>query len=140
MRGEYAERSLKADEEFGFEGEHNCMPYLKQLVPDIHKNGRWAKIDFESEDTYLELKTRRMKRDKWETTLMPCDKIRPGKKNILVFNFTDELCYIVYNDRLFNSFEKRLFVCKDRGNPQDKEKLHYFIPVHCLTTLHRWTI
>jgi hypothetical protein len=138
MKGAYAERSLKADEEFGFEGERNCFPYLRELVPEIQQNGRWAKIDFENDDTYLELKTRRMKRNRWETTLIPCDKIRVGKRNILVFNFSDELCYIEYNHRLFQTFEKRMFVCNDRGNPNDKEKLHYFIPVHCLSTLRVW--
>jgi hypothetical protein len=138
MKGAFAERSLKADEELGFEGERNCFPHLQKLVPDIQQNGRWAKIDFENDDTFLELKTRRMNRNRWDTTLIPCDKIRPGKKNILVFNFFDEICYIIYNDRLFQSFEKRMFVCNDRNNPNDKEKLHYFIPVHCLSTLHRW--
>lgn len=138
MKGAFAERSLKADEEFGFAGEDKCIQHIQQLVPGIKKNWRYAKIDFEDEYTYAELKSRRMCKERWDTTLMPCDKIRKGKKNILMFNFTDELCYIIYDERLFNTFEQRMFVCNDRNNPNDKPKLHYFIPVHCLTTLHVW--
>ncbi len=59
-------------------------------------SGRYDPFDFESDDTLVELKSRRCNHDTYNTTMIPyskliyCNKF-PDKKVILCFNFEDGL-------------------------------------------------
>ena len=99
--------------------------------------GRWKKYDFYSDKSIFELKSRKNTKTRYPTTLLTCNKVvsESGKDLIFLFNFTDELCFIKYDEKLFSTFERRLF---SRINESFDEKEYYYIPIERLTTIKKF--
>jgi len=57
------------------------------------------------------------------------NKICGDKKIILLFNFTDALYYIEYNEEQFSHYERKQF---SRAGYKWDEKTHLFIPINDL--------
>jgi hypothetical protein len=92
-------------------------------------NDIYSNYDFYDSKYTYELKSRRCEHNKYSTTMIP--EMKCHKRTYLLFFFTDGLYYIRYNKKLFDNFEKKMFV-KNRYDKQDKQKYYYYIPVEYL--------
>jgi hypothetical protein len=139
-------RSFKNDLRFGLEKELEVIDILKlnfddeidiQSTKDIYGDDYYI-YDFEAKSgTSWELKSRRIRKNQFLTTIVPVSKVRDtDKKQIFVFNFTDACCSIDYDKELWDKFEIR-DVSTQRFGKLDLPKPHYHIPIKHLTDLVR---
>ena len=110
----------QADLKFGFANEEAMIDALRKLpnCENINKTkDQFDAIDFESQDTFLELKSRRIKHNQYPTALIGCNKISKicnnGKSNnYLCWNYLDGLYYMKYDSNQFKTLtpeEQRVF-------------------------------
>jgi hypothetical protein len=139
-------RSLNNDLKFGLLKEIDILPTIQhswkdeeniRSTKDIY-NDEFYPYDFESESiTSWEVKSRRITKHHYPTTIIPVHKIRNVETpQFFVFNFTDTCSYIEYDVELFKTFRKRMVKVirlGDRSNPVN----HYEIPVNILIDLIR---
>jgi hypothetical protein len=125
-----------ADYAFGTKEEDKIVPLLKEFFKrDIKRSeDKFAKHDFYDEEYTYELKSRTNKHDKYPTTMITQDKIvrQNNKKLILLFNFTNGLYYIEYDEEKFKSYESKSF---SRAKVNWNEKPHLFISIEDLKPL-----
>jgi len=131
------------DFEKGTKAQHEIFPIVKKYFSEYDLTGDLIenlddndKYDYECDDAVFEVKTRfDVDRNSYKTTLMTCNKVTETNKAIIfIFNFTDEISWIQYDEELFNTFEKKPF---SRANLKRDEKDHYYIPVHHLQTIYK---
>jgi hypothetical protein len=131
------------DYQKGKRAQHEIFPIVKEFFADYNLEGDivenpddYDKYDYECDDAVFEVKTRfDAQRTSYKTTMMTCNKVTKTKKAIIfIFNYTDEISWIQYDEDLFNTFEKKLF---SRANIKSDEKDYWYIPVHCLQTLYK---
>lgn len=119
------------DIKFGLAEENNKLNIMKLYFNKNIKQQKYkySKFDYFTNKYYYELKSRRIPHNKYNTTLIGCDKVIVGssKKQRFVFNFTDGIYYITYKKDLFDTFETNYFNRTDRGC--DIKKLYFFIPI-----------
>jgi len=143
-----SERSYTNDLKFGLKRELEIINLLKKtfcelydeedIVPtkDLYTDDFYP-YDYEgtTNHTCFEMKSRRVKKNTYPTTIIPVHKIRPTNiTQIFVFNFTDVCCYIEYAEELFKTFETKT-ITTYRVGKIDIPKGHYLIPIHLLTDL-----
>ena len=139
-------RSFNNDLNFGLEKELEIIDILKlnfddevdiRNTKDIY-NDEFYIYDFEAKSgTTFELKSRRVKKNDYPTTIVPVSKVRDtDKKQLFIFNFTDACCSIEYDKEVWSKF-----LIKDvstwRFGKIDIPKPHYHIPVNLLEDLLR---
>jgi hypothetical protein len=119
---------------FGIEQEKKVLPFIKEYFNNDIKQSLspTAKSDFFDDTSYYELKSRKNSMKRYKDTMITADKIIDNKPLILLFNFTDCLCFIKYNKELFSTFRTEIF---SRDNIEEGFKQHYFIPVDKLTII-----
>lgn len=125
-------RSFKSDYSFGKKSEDIVLGKIENHFKDNIKSvkSQTSVYDYEGELNIYELKTRTNTYRAYNTTLLGYNKvISSNKKQIFVFSFTDGLYYIKYDEELFNTFEKKLFVRNQRSDYNDVLKLYIFIPI-----------
>ena len=141
-------RSLANDLRFGLDKELEVVDMLKLNFCDLYneddiKNTKdlyqdeYYPYDYEgtSRGTCFEMKSRRVKKHQYSTTIIPVHKVRKtDKKQIFIFNFTDNCSYIEYDQELFRTFQQR-DITTERFGTIDKPKPHYLIPVKLLIDL-----
>jgi len=128
---------LNKDLEFGCNKEKELLQKLKTLDPDILFTKKFCCYDYESDNTIIELKSRRNKYNKYPTTMIGNNKIKNflslDKDVYLVFSFTDGIYYVKCDDELI----KKCDICKggryDRGRPEVKE--YCYIPINLLNPI-----
>jgi len=90
---------------------------------------------------FVELKTRRIKHNDYETCLIGANKVAKCKENLRVnpntkhyfcYAYTDGLYYIEYNEQLFDTFQCNLYQRGQRADINDNPKSTIFIPTHLL--------
>ena len=115
----------KKDYDSGLIEQTRLLPIIKEFFNReiIEILNTKSPFDYECDKYFYELKTRTNTKNKYPTTLIGKNKIEGNKKTILIFKFTDCLCYIKYKKSLFDTFEVKKFdrnvrVCK-------KEKILY---------------
>jgi hypothetical protein len=139
-------RSFKNDLRYGLEKELEVIDILKlnfddevdiQSTKDLYDDEYYI-YDFEAQSgTSFELKSRRIRKNQFPTTIVPVSKVRDtDKKQIFVFNFIDACCSIEYEKELWNTFQIR-DVSTNRYGKLDLPKPHYHIPIKHLTDLVR---
>ena len=131
---------VEKDYQYGILKQKEVLPYLRQYFSaDIQEQpNKWAKHDFSDSKALYELKSRSFKKNTFPTTLMTCNKVDVVNKDktlYFLFNFTDELCFIQYDENEFSSFEKKPF---SRINQASDMKDHYFIPIERLKTIQQY--
>ena len=135
-------RSLKNDLAFGLSKE-NIETILNSNFGDEFKNTKelyndeYYPYDFEglTTGTSVEMKSRRNTKTAYPTTIIPTHKVRDtDKKQIFVFNFTNEMCYIEYSKEVFDKYEKKMITTYRQGKV-DIPKPHFLIPITHLKTL-----
>jgi hypothetical protein len=136
------ERSLENDLKFGLSKE-NIESLLKLNFEEEFKNTKdlyndpYYPYDFEglTTKTSVEMKSRRNKKNDYKTTILPVHKIRKtNDKQIFIFNYTDEICFIEYDKEIFDRFEITNVITKRKGIV-DKPKPHFCIPITILKSL-----
>ena len=96
---------------------------------------QYAKYDFYTDTAYFELKTRKVAKTHYPTTLLTCNKIQAcNKEQYFIFSFTDDLCYIKYDKALFDTFQRNLY---DRNNRAEDMVDYLFIPIGELKSIQR---
>jgi len=132
-------RTFTNDYKFGLQNEDKILPLINKyfntdsLNPIIKSVSSFSLNDFESDTTLYELKSRTNNYNKYNDTLLGFNKIINGsKKQVFLFNFTDGLFYIEYDETLFNTFTKKPFVRNQRTDYNDIPKIYLFIPINKL--------
>lgn len=139
-------RSLANDLSFGLKKEFDILPTIINNWKDDENimntkdiyNDAYYSYDFESRNgSSWEVKSRRIKKECYPTTIIPVHKIRMvDTPQFFIFNFTDKCCYIKYEKELFKTFSTRyMSIERFGGNPNPIN--HYEIPIKNLIDLAR---
>ncbi len=103
----------------------------------LQTTSKYNLIDFQNDDIYIELKSRRNTYSKYNSTIIGSNKIEYAKslnkkKCYFVFNFLDGLYYIEYSN-IFDSFD----LCEEYiyRDGRKEMKINYHIPIECLTKM-----
>jgi hypothetical protein len=138
-----AVRSKKQDIAFGLQSEQEklCI-FEKHFQTKLTKhNDPYYPLDFHNETNtiYVELKSRHIRHNQYETTLISAHKVsyccKPDVSYYFVFAYTDGLYYIKYEKELFDTFETRPFKRYDRVDDIQTPQPYIFIPVKHLTKI-----
>lgn len=133
----------KEDFKKGTKAQQEILPDVKKYFLDYNLEGdikenpdTYAKYDYECDDAVFEVKTRfDISRNTYNTTMITCDKVTEIDKAIIfIFNFSDEISWIQYDEELFKTFEKKLF---SRAERVSDLKYHFYIPVQYLQTIKK---
>ena len=121
------------DYNFGREQEIVLLPRLNEFFKDDIKPtaDKFHKYDYEGREYVYEMKSRTCKMEQYPTTLLPADKVIKTKKQIFLFNFTNGLYYIEYDEEVWKDIEIASFR-RFRIGVNDKEKPYYHIPTTLL--------
>ena len=121
--------SKDADLSMGLKNQHDVLTTLRSKFGDslVETQNKYCKWDYEdSLGNHYELKSRRIKKQSYSSTLLPCHKIlQTNVKQYFIFHFLDQLTYIEYNEAVFNTFDTG-WITDGRTNNID---LHFYIPV-----------
>ena len=124
---------------YGKVQEEKVYPLIKEYfnAPNIvMSKGQYAKYDFIDEFVNYELKSRTNKYAAYETTMITANKVQDSTKRlILLFNFTDKLCFIEYDKERFDTYTNSLF---SRAGCCWDEKYHIYIPINDLTVIKEY--
>ncbi len=115
---------------FGKKNELEILPKLikyfaRDIQPTIKKTD---KFDYKCTEYNYELKTRTNCLKQYPSTMIGSNKLETN--SVLLFKFTDCLCYINYDANKFASYETRLFTKYDTDPVE-----HTYIPIKDLTVI-----
>lgn len=118
---------------FGRQQEIVLLPRLNEFFKDDIKptTDKFHKYDFEGSKYIYELKSRNCTMEQYPTTLLPADKVIKTKKQIFLFNFTNGLYYIEYDEEAWKDIAVLSFR-RFRFGVNDLEKPYYHIPTTLL--------
>jgi len=103
----------KADLVFGTGLEESLKPSLEKIAGcPLTRLGGYSIFDYvnESGTVFVELKSRRIKHNDYQTAIVGLNKVRvacedSSKAYYFCFNYTDGLYYIKFDKQLFDTFE-----------------------------------
>lgn len=102
----------------------------------INKLSKFHCMDYNCENDYIELKSRRFNHNKYETTMIGINKIQFAQsnkdKNIYFLFAFDDGCYM-YKFDSNDKFETTIGGRQDRGKKE--YKLYYYIPITSLVKI-----
>ena len=124
--------TFKADNILGLKNQKYILNTLQSAfdLSIVETKDKFCKWDFEdTAGNHYELKSRRVMKQTYKTTLLPCHKImKTEAKQYFLFRFTDKLCYIEYDEVVFKEFQRGQITDARNG----KDDLHYYIPISML--------
>ena len=125
------------DNKRGLIAQTALLPIIRAFFnKDINEiPNKLSPFDYECSKYYYELKTRTNTLKKYPTTMIGCNKIEGNKKTILIFQYTDCLCYIKYNKELFDTFEIKKF---DRNMKSSNKSDYIYIPIEHLKIIEKY--
>jgi hypothetical protein len=124
--------TIKKDLALGLKNQYDVLSTLQGKFGDslIETKDKYCKWDYEDNDgNHYELKSRRVMKNAYKTTLLPCHKVchkLMNAKQYFLFKFIDKLCYIEYDG--FKGVETGMITDARTG----KNDLHFFIRVESL--------
>tara|TARA_R100000541_G_scaffold11969_5_gene20249 strand:+ start:8515 stop:8952 length:438 start_codon:yes stop_codon:yes gene_type:complete len=131
------------DYDFGIAKEKQIQPELQEFFKvNLEKTkGRYNLFDFIGENVYMELKSRKNKKEQYPTTIIGMNKInkaneliKEGNKVFFIFNFTNSLDFWEYKDcNSIVDYNKRIISRNDRPNHKGSEYLE--IPIEDLLNI-----
>jgi hypothetical protein len=131
--------SYAVDLSFGMNNQKDIINELDLFFDtSFTEQSRFSLFDFidKNNTIYVELKTRRITRNQYPTTLMGKNKIEfcndPSKKYYFVFSYIDGMYYIEYDKKVFDKFECSKYKRSERTGIYDGEKETVFIPTNLL--------
>lgn len=123
---------------WGKEQENYTYPILKEYFKTDLKQypSQYDDFDFYDEDSDYEQKSRRNTYACYSETMITLNKTQKAtdKKIKLVFNFSDAIYWIEYDEELFKTFNRKLF---SRAEIKSDEKDHIYIPINLLTLIKK---
>jgi hypothetical protein len=124
---------------FGKVQEARVLPVIREKFQRdiIASEGQYAKYDFYDDDYNYELKSRTFHYRKYDTTMIQLNKTcKCDEKGLmLLFNFTDGVYYIEYNEEQFDKYFRQQY---SQVNESWDERPHLYIPITDLHLLHLW--
>jgi len=135
--------TFKEDYSFGVDQEKKTLGLIeKHLSVKLFARGGYATMDFDDgKNLYVELKSRKIRHDKFPTTLIGANKVQfaeqsPSRECWFCWNYTDGVYALKYNKELFDTFEQQHDFCRgDRPDIVNKPQHVYWIPHKHLTKL-----
>jgi len=123
------------DLKYGFQKEDDLFSKMKDKYGEnICKTKALSRVDYESDDVEVELKSRRNKYRTYPTTMISKGKIdymlNSDKQSFCAFNFTDGLYDIKITPDIISKFELRDGGRWDRGRAELNQ--YYYIPIEML--------
>lgn len=127
---------------FGLQSETEMIPFLNKYFNDTLTK---TKDTYDSKDfvglsgVKYELKTRRISSCSFNTTILPCSKVRDWRDNkqtvYVIFKYTDGCYFIKYGKgtKAWNTFDRAMVYCNARFGDPNRE--HVFIPIDSLTKM-----
>jgi hypothetical protein len=130
-------KTFKDDYKFGKLEEDKQQALISKKFGEVKKTNDYCRYDYYNDEYLFELKSRNNKYKQFPTTLLPQDKILKDipQKQIFLFNFTDGLYYIEYDEEKFKNYPLELFCRYKRKDFNDLEKKYYYIPIGDLTEI-----
>jgi hypothetical protein len=131
-------KSFQTDYNFGIEQENQLLIKIQKYFIDDNikkETSKYSKYDFNGIKYHYELKSRTNSYEKFNTTLIPFDKINENLNICFLFKFTNGLYYIYYDKEKFNNYDLKKFKRHQRADFDDKEKLYFHIPIIDLTQI-----
>ncbi len=128
--------TLNEDLELGLIAEAKLLPYLqehfgKNLYKESDPRCRW---DYRNDTHYFELKSRRCSKNRYPTTMLAVNKVR-HPNTIFLFNFTNGVYFIEYNEEIFNTFGRNFFRRESNTDHTNRLQEYFYIPVGYLKPL-----
>jgi len=136
-----APRSIEADRITGKTFEVETFELIKQLDPELKPiDDFFAPFDFESPNSFVELKSRLFEMARYPTTIVGYNKVKhaeehPEKDFYFCFRFTDGVFYSKYSAKTYSKFKKAKVERNDRGKCEKMEVIH--IPIGSLVRIHK---
>jgi len=131
----YFPASKKNDLEFGIKQEEQILPRLIKYFGQhlVKTNNTYGEIDFTGATISMELKSRRIPHNKYDTALVGANKIEkaradPSRDYYIVWNYTDGLYYLKYTPSLWDTFEVADYQRGQRTDCHDAPKRTYLVP------------
>lgn len=137
--------SFRADKQFGSYNERQYLPTFSRFFnTTLQKTeDEFDPLDYcdVPKNIYVELKSRRIKHNDYETCLIGANKVakceenlraNPNTKHYFCYAYTDGLYYIEYNTELFSTFKRNLYQRGERSDITDNPKETVFIPTNLL--------
>ena len=137
---QYYKKHYNERRAYGIKKEEELLPKLKQQFDEtlIKSSFRYDKFDYYGEKYIIELKSRRINHNKFETTLINkhkceyADKNFKDKKVIFCFHFIDNvILYIDYDKELFDTFK----IQKTTSHTYSGERINYEIPISMMKSI-----
>ena len=126
--------SLEKDVAYGLSKQPLVVETLIKYFdePITETKHKFCRYDAYSTTTKYEIKSRRCRYNAFSTTIVPVHKVRDvTERLVFVFHFTDGLYYIVFENDLFETFEKEMITYYRTGG-FNEPVLHYMIPIERL--------
>ena len=123
------------DYKYGMKSEARVLKTIRHFwnKPNIEKtNNQYSTYDFEDENNYYELKSRKCSSSQYNTTMIATGKFQINKSQVFLFDFIDGLYYIKYNPEEFANFERRMYQSEDRIGMRGNNREYVFIPINRL--------
>lgn len=130
---------FEEDNKFGLLGEDLVLPILEDFFGEkfIKSQNEYCVYDSYNTDKHIEIKSRRNKYNAFSTTLIGVNKaINTNKAQLFVFNFTDSIYYIQYEEDKFKSWIDQF----QRGSRREFEKIpknYFYIPIEELILIKK---
>lgn len=128
---------LNADLLFGLSAEEKVINKLSVSFNETIKKteDEFCRYDaVGTTGTKYEIKSRRNRMFAYPDTIIPVHKTRVEGRLVFVFNFTDKLAYIVYNEEEFRAFKVSNISAVRKGGIRTSIP-HYHIPIAKLVVL-----
>ncbi len=130
-------QAFNKDYVYGRAAEASVLDTIRRFFNDAtikQSQDKYSRYDYESEGgRKYELKTRRLTRNRFATTMLPLGKLKAENPtgNIFLFKFDDGLFYIPYDEETFSNFPVGAYCRQDRVG-FDVEQDYIYIPVNLL--------
>tara|TARA_R110000868_G_scaffold102288_4_gene281732 strand:+ start:439 stop:921 length:483 start_codon:yes stop_codon:yes gene_type:complete len=131
--------TFENDNKFGLSEEDLVLPILEEFFREkfIKSENEFCIYDSYNTDKQIEIKSRRNKYSDFSTTLIGVNKaINTNKAQLFIFNFSDSIYYIQYEEDKFKSWIKP-FQRDSRKDFEDKAKDYFYIPIEELILIKK---
>lgn len=134
--------TFKDDYSFGTNEESKQKGVLEKVFGvTLHHRGGSSTIDYDDGQTfYLELKSRRVKHDQYDTTIIGANKVKfaadnPTRTCWFCWNYTDGIYGLKYDKKVFDTFKHGEYWRGSRPDYHNHAQHVYWIPHSLLTKL-----
>jgi len=137
--------TYSADKQFGNHNERVYLPIIARFFnTTLQKTAdNYDPLDYcdVPKTIFVELKSRRIKHNDYDTCLIGANKVtkceenlrvNPNTKHYFCYVYTDGLYYIEYNPEQFSTFKRNFYQRGERSDIHDNPKDTIFIPTSLL--------